>query len=415
VNTQGGRADYDVVVVGGGVAGCACALELAERGLAVLLLERSMLAAGASGRNQGLLLPNPDPAYHEPFREGVAAYERLAAGPVPFGLRPTGLLFLAGDETTLTLAKGHAQALTAGGFAVEALGPEELVQAEPCLAPDLAGGFRVDGARALDPASVTLAWAEAARRAGAVVRTHDGVRGLIASNGRTVGVVAESGPVAAGAVVDAAGPWSRQVAGWAGAELPVGGARGWLVGTGRLPWRLEHAFEETTWPGPEGVGSQARLPTFAEVAAGNAAGDGTAPGEGDAFTIQQAPSGQATLGASLHVSLRDDPEYAETVHGLARRALRFVPGLAEVAVTSAWSGVRPVTTDGYPLVGPVPGADGLWALAGHGPEGVLLAPATARMLANHLTSGRADPDAAPFDPARLVSAERTDAGGHGRA
>jgi glycine/D-amino acid oxidase-like deaminating enzyme len=87
--------------------------------------------------------------------------------------------------------------------------------------------------------------------------------------------------------------------------------------------------------------------------------------------------------------------------------LRFVPGLAEVPVVSAWSGVRPVTPDGYPLVGPVPGRDGLWVLAGHGPEGVLLAPSTARMLADHLASGHARPDAAPFDPGRPAAGDRT--------
>jgi glycine/D-amino acid oxidase-like deaminating enzyme len=73
-------------------------------------------------------------------------------------------------------------------------------------------------------------------------------------------------------------------------------------------------------------------------------------------------------------------------------------------VVGTWSGVRPVTPDGYPLLGPVPGLAGLWVAAGHGPIGVLAAPATARMLAGHLVDGRPGPAAAPFDPARFATA-----------
>ena len=116
------------------------------------------------------------------------------------------------------------------------------------------------------------------------------------------------------------------------------------------------------------------------------------------------------VGASLAASLREDSEHPETVRGLAARALRFVPGLAGVPVVATWSGVRPVTPDGHPLVGPVPGMAGLWVAAGHGPIGVLAAPATARMLAEHLVGGRPDAAAAPFDPARFTTAARPRAG-----
>jgi glycine/D-amino acid oxidase-like deaminating enzyme len=72
-----------------------------------------------------------------------------------------------------------------------------------------------------------------------------------------------------------------------------------------------------------------------------------------------------------------------------------------VPVVATWSGVRPVTPDGHPLIGPVPGLAGLWVAAGHGPMGVMAAPATARMLARHLADGYPDPGAGPFDPARF--------------
>jgi glycine/D-amino acid oxidase-like deaminating enzyme len=395
---EGGVMAVDVIVVGGGVIGCACAGELARRGLEVLLLERAELATGASGRNQGLLLPGLETHGGSLFREAADGYLRLAAeGLVDFDLRSVGHLLLAADEATLASAKEQAGAMAAAGFAVEELDPEGLVALEPSLAPDLAGGFRSTDGYALDPASATLAWAEDARRAGAELRTWTSVRRLRLEGGRVTGVHTDAGPLTAGAVVVAAGPWTRALAAGAGVELPVSGARGWLLQTSPLPWSVAHAFQEATWPGEAEVGAEAGPPTVAELAADPA----PAYDEGTAFTLQQRPTGAAVVGASLATSLREDPEHPETVRGLARRALRFVPELAGVPVVASWSGVRPITPDGDPLIGPVPGLPGLWVAAGHGPVGVVLAPSTGRMLADHLAGGRPAADAAPFDPARF--------------
>jgi glycine oxidase len=311
----------DVVVVGGGIVGCACALALADRGLEVVVLERAGLVAAASGRNRGLLLPHPDPVADGQYREGVAGYRRLAEeAAIPFGPRPTGLLAVAADETGLAELERLAGTLGGLGHAVELLDPAMLAKLEPCLAPDLAGGLRYHEAWEVDPTAATLAFAAAARRAGAVFRTHQQAHRLLVDGDRVTGVAVDGGPLAAGAVV----------------------------------------------------------------------------------------------GASLATSLREDSEHPETVRGLARRARRFVPGLAGVPVVATWSGVRPVTPDGRPLVGPAPGLGGLWVAAGHGPIGVLAAPATARMLADHLMDGHADPAAAPFDPARFTTPAPTRAGAASR-
>jgi glycine/D-amino acid oxidase-like deaminating enzyme len=396
----------DVVVVGGGVVGCACALGLADRGLEVVVLERAGLAAGASGRNRGLLLPHPDPGSEPLYREGVAGYRRLAEeGGVPFDLRPTALLVVAADGAGLAEAERLAEAMAGLGHAVEPLDPAMLAKLEPCLAPDLAGGFRQDEGWELDPTAATLAFAAAARRAGAVFRTHDQAHRLLVEGDRVTGVMADGGPLAAGAVVLATGPWTRPLAARAGIDLPVGGARGWLLQTAPLPWTVGHTLADAGWAAPRDTAASGRAPTVEELAGGT-----DDPEPWSAFALQQGAGGHAVVGGSLAASLREDPEHPETPRGLARRALRFVPGLAGVPVVATWSGVRPVTPDGHPLVGPVPGMAGLWVAAGHGPIGVLAAPATARMLAEHLVGGRPDAAAAPFDPARFTTAARPRAG-----
>jgi D-hydroxyproline dehydrogenase subunit beta len=396
----------DVVVVGGGVVGCACALALADRGLGVVVLERAGLAAGASGRNRGLLLPHPEPGSEVLYRESVAGYRRLAEeGGIAFDLRPTALLVVAADDAGLAEAERLAAVLVGFGHAVEPLDPAMLAKLEPCLAPDLAGGYRQDEGWELDPTAATLALAAAARRAGAVFRTHDQAHRLLVEGDRVTGVVVDGGPLAAGAVVLATGPWTRPLAARAGVDLPVGGARGWLLQTAPLPWTVGHTLLDAGWATPGDPTSPGRAPTVEELAGG---ADGTEPWS--AFALQQGAGGHAVVGGSLAASLREDSEHPETARGLARRALRFVPGLAGVPVVAAWSGVRPVTPDGHALVGPVPGLPGLWVAAGHGPIGVLAAPATARMLAEHLVGGRPDPAAAPFDPARFTTAAPPRAG-----
>jgi D-hydroxyproline dehydrogenase subunit beta len=390
----------DVVVVGGGVIGCACALALAARGLGVVVLERAGLAAGASGRNRGLLLPHPEPGADVLYREGVAGYRWLAGeGGVPFDLHPTATLVAAADAAGLAAAERLAAALAAFGHAVEPLDPAMLAGLEPCLAPDLAGGFRHDGGWELDPTAATLAFAAAARRAGAVFRTHEQAHRLLVEGDRVIGVAVDGGPLAAGAVVLATGPWTRPLAARAGVDLPVGGARGWLLQTAPLPWTVGHTLMDAGWSMPGDAAFPGNAPTVEELA-----GDAAGPEPWSAFALQQGPGGHAVVGASLAASLREGTEDPETPSGLARRALRFVPGLAGVPVVATWSGVRPVTPDGHPLVGPVPGLAGLWVAAGHGPIGVLAAPATARMLAERLVGGRPDPAAAPFDPARFTAA-----------
>jgi glycine/D-amino acid oxidase-like deaminating enzyme len=172
-----------------------------------------------------------------------------------------------------------------------------------------------------------------------------------------------------------------------------------------LPWTVGHTLMDAGWAAAGDPAFAGRAPTVEELAGGT---DGPEPW--CAFALQQGAGGHAVVGGSLAASLREGAEHPETPRGLARRSLRFVPGLVGVPVVATWSGVRPVTPDGQPLVGPVPGLAGGWVAAGHGPTGVLAAPATARMLAEHLVGGRPDPAAAPFDPARFAIAAPPRAG-----
>jgi glycine/D-amino acid oxidase-like deaminating enzyme len=396
---------YDAIVIGGGVAGCSCAAALAGRGLRVLLLERGQLASGASGRNQGGLLPNPHPAITGVYREAIDFYQQVTTETgIPTRLRPHGYLLVGADAQGLMTAKRHAGALAATGHVIERLDAAGLQELEPGLAPDLAGGVRVEGAHAVHPVLITVAMAQFARARGAEIRTHACVRGLLSAGGRVTGVITDDGPIAAGAVVCAAGPWARSLLLQAGADVPVLGSTGYLVRTVPLPHlSFRHTIMQSTWHGTTTGIDRNLLPDLKRTAT-----DAEPYGPTRVvFSLQPLPSGELVLGSSsgpavaMEAAVALETPDTDIAGRIARSAVRYAPGLAEAGVRSSWHGIRPMTPDSMPVVGPAPGADGLWVASGYGIDGMPLAPATGRMLASHLVNGRPDPDAVSFDPGRF--------------
>lgn len=405
-----GPAGYDAIVIGGGVAGSACAATLSARGVSVLLIERDRLASGASGRNQGGLLPNPHPAICGLYPEAIDFYKQMAAETeIPFNLRPRGYLLVGADRQGFQTAVRHAGALAATGHPVERLNPTELVELEPGLSPDLAGGVRVDGAHAVHPVLVTLAMTAYARARGAAVRTHTTVRALMTSRGRVNGVITDDGPIMADEVVCAAGSWLRSLTLQVGADVPVFGSTGYLVRT--APVRhlsFRHTIMQSTWHGTNTGLDRNTLPDVARVSSDHQDAFGATK---VVFSLQPLPSGEVVLGSSsgpavaVEGSVASETAETSVASRIAKSALGYVPGLAGVGVRSSWHGIRPMTPDSMPVVGRVPGVEGLWVASGYGIDGMPLAPGTARMLANHLVSGRPDGDSVSFDPERFTRVE----------
>ena len=390
------------VVIGGGIAGCSIAFELAARGHRVLLLERDAIAAAASGHNTGTLLSQGEPEVMQLLRESVRIYQELEPGPCAFHLHQRPQLLLARDAMQLAAARQRAEQIAHRGGAVQAVDGDELRRLYPSLREGLAGGYVVSEAWTLDPLAATASFAHAARQAGAMIRPHTRVIQLAVRSGRIDGVLTEDGPVPADAVVLATGPWMNELlrdvelAGeWL--RLPMGAGRGWLLGISQLPVAVPWIIEEISWPDQEVLGTVTRLRTLAEVAAGIQEQPAV-----EAFVLAPVINGGALLGASLAPALRGVLEGSETPQRLARRALDLAPGLGQVEVADAWYGFRPMMADGLPVAGETPIA-GLYVHGGHGSLGMQAAPATARWLADRMT-GRGQAAERPWlDPMRFVA------------
>lgn len=401
------RTRADVVVVGAGILGCAVAAEVAGQGASVLLVERDQIAAGASGRNHGLIFRPEDPGLDQLYRASLDMYRELAAStPLDVALdrHPMGLLVVVTEEAQWAAAEREASAALAGGIAIERLGPEGLAEAEPALSDGHLGGFLIHDGLRLDPAALTLALALAAREAGAEICTHTDVKQILVRNGVVRGVATDQGNVGAGAVVVAAGPWSAKVIrsalppGW---ELPIGGIRGWLLLTGPRPGLLRHLVESAGWHLAPGAPGRDQI-TVGDHAAGLGAGADVGS------LIQQNPRGHILLGGSRAGSIREDPQGAEVTAGIARGAAALVPALARVPVLASWSGVRPTSPDGRPLIGWIPDVEGLLVVSGHGGQGVTLGAASARLAAQLLLGEAPLLAVEPFDPNRFSLPESAD-------
>jgi D-hydroxyproline dehydrogenase subunit beta len=382
----------DIAIVGGGIIGAACAHEMARRGASVVLIERDELAAGASGRNQGWLVLSADPPCTPMSHASLSLYGDIiesSALPVRFDRDPIGFLLVALDEPAATAARAMAEAWGAAGVTAEFLEGPALRDAEPALSGDVMAGWLLDQGRRVDPGALTVALATAARDLGADVRHHVNARSLTHVRGRVTGVGTDDGVIAADTVILAAGPWSAPVVRPLGIDLPVTGARGWIVELASPPGLLHHLVEEV-----DGVPEEAeRFPTAAELAGG------TSPEPAVASIMHAAPDGTVVLGASHHPMVRPEAEDPDAPSRIAARAIRLAPALANLTVRGTRWGIRPMSPDGRPLVGWL--ADGLFAATGHGPEGVLLGGGTAA-LAGSLIANEGPPfDPTPFDPLRF--------------
>jgi glycine/D-amino acid oxidase-like deaminating enzyme len=375
----------DVAVIGGGIIGTATAAFLAQGGATVTLYEREALAAGASGRNSGVVQHPFDPALVPLYVETVELYRRLA-DEVPeagFSLseRPAGLLFVSRHErVTQLLAARLRDAFP--GIMPTALAGEELQRLEPGLDPEVTA-CRVEMGYPIVPSAPTYAFATLAERSGVVIRQGHAAR-LALDGNRCVGVEVAGRLEPAGAVVVAAGPWTPDVLDPSGGWRPISARWGVVVET-LLTSPPRHVMEEAEMD--EALGT-------ADVVA--EAGIGSNPEEVPEFSLVTA-AGVSAVGSTF---LAREPDPAAWTERILERATTFVPAILDAPIREVRACGRPVSLDGRPLVGALPWLENVFVAAGHGPWGISTGPASARQIAD-LVLGRADRIVAEFAVSRF--------------
>jgi glycine/D-amino acid oxidase-like deaminating enzyme len=383
-----------VVIIGAGMVGAATAAALAATGRRVLVVDRRGPLGGATAAGEGNILVSdklPGPELTLALRS-AALWRSLAAevadaggaeeaGP-EFEFEAKGGVVVAHDQAQLAALRALGRQQAAAGVEVTALDPGGLREAEPRIAAGLAGGAFYPQDSQVQPMQAALALLGRARRAGAQMIGGADVLALERGpDGAAAGLVTSRGRVATPVVVNAAGPWSGEVADRLGTSVPVRPRRGRILVTEPLTAAvIRHKVYEADYVGAV-VSDSAALQCSAVV-------EGTA-------------SGTVLVGSSRDAagfSMAPDPA---ALAEMARRAVRLFPFLAGVRAIRSYTGFRPASPDHLPVIGADAEVPGLFHATGHEGAGIGLAPATAELI-TALVAGTAPPvDPAPFTPARF--------------
>lgn len=358
-------AAIEVSIVGGGVMGCSIAYQLAKRGIKCTVFEQNSFASGASGATAGMITPlwHVDHDNDDLFNLGMIGlntFPKLALELADAGIDPEfrqcGIIKVAMNSDEAEILRNDLIWQGELGIGVRWLDTAEALDLIPELNPAILGAVlsptegHVRGQRLVD------SLVRAASQLGATFHEGVEVTALEIEGSRVAGVRIRGQVYHSDHTILAAGPWTGLVGRWLPETVlpirPVKGQRLLVRQRGFLPSVIVHSFIGTTVPQSDG-------------------------------TI-------------LIAATRDEGQFDQdvTVDGIMRitaNATTILPLLKDAAFVGAMAGVRPGSPDDVPIIGPVPGWDGISLASGHDGAGIMLSPGTAQLMADYISTGYSDP------------------------
>lgn len=365
------------LVIGGGIIGLSLAYELARRGLSVTVVEQGEWGGQASSAAAGMLAPLKEFSSTGPLldlgMDSLALYpqwakelEAYTAGDVQLSL--DGLLTVALNEREEETLKAKYQWQREAGYDVQWLMGKELQEVEPLLTNLATAAIYSPKEGHINNRMLLRALVTACQQMGVVLHAGCVVSRLAHTAGRVVGVDTTSGPIRADHTIVCSGAWAGIMLEMVGVSIPVRPVRGQIAAV-------------------SSVGIPLRTVIF-----------------GTSGYLTPKKDGRIVIGAT-----EDESGFQRevTLAGLAsilQGVMPYVPALHAATFLEAWGGLRPATADGKPLLGEVPGWDGLSLAGGHFRNGILLSPITAKRMADWIEKGQKEP-LSPFLPERFLNAD----------
>jgi sarcosine oxidase subunit beta len=363
------QATADVVIIGAGVIGCSTAYHLAQMGVTdVAVVEMDQVGSGSSSKSASMLSLQfcHDELTARLAKYSYASYMQFGEEPgVPIDFKRTGWLSLATQESSEQLL-ANAELLQSLDIRTDILGPDEIKRRYPEInTEDLVVGTWGPDDGPFDPHMIMWGYMKRALERG--VKLYQGVRaiGIQVRSGQVEGVDTDEGFVATRLVVNAGGPWAMEIGRWVGVEIPIINlARSILI----------------TTPFPDIPSTR---PFVEDVTAGwyyRPEGGGVLMGMGELPT------------EDLNIQIN-----YQMINEMLDAAVHRVPVLERAAMLTAWTGVRPLTPDERPILGPVPSVDGFVLNCGWGGMGIIQAPIAGQLVAEYICNGHASSmDIGPF-------------------
>ncbi|MFD3163546.1 NAD(P)/FAD-dependent oxidoreductase [Herpetosiphon sp. NSE202] len=365
------------IIVGGGIVGCAVALELAQAGIKVTLIERDCLGSGATAAGMGhIVVMDEDEAQLKLTLYGQKLWQALtAAHPQRHEYHECGTLWVATDAEEWQLVAEKAAVYRQHQIPCEILDAAALYGHEPALRAGLVGGLLVPNDSVVyPPKSAVYLWQLAENYAATLVY------GEVSSIQSNAVQLSDGRQLHADAIVIANGQRCIELL----PELPIRAKRGQLVITERYPNLIKHQLVELSYIKNAHASS----------------------GDSVAFNLQPRPNGQLLIGSSRQFDRTDRQIDQQLLSTMLRKAIDYVPALADVRCLRTWTGVRAASPDGLPLIGQHPEQAGLWLNVGHEGLGITTALSSARLLADQMLQRPAALDLQPYLPRGLQQEQR---------
>lgn len=371
---------FDVLLVGAGIVGCACARELAQAGLRVGIVEGNVPGSGATAAGMGHVVVMDD----SPAQLALTHYSRtlwqelVPSLPATIEYESRGTLWVAVDDEEMAEVRAKYAVCQSTGIRAEILNAAQLAQAEPNLRTGLPGALLIPDDGVIYPPAAAAFFLDQARSLGATLI--QGSPAISAAHGEVR--LADGTVLHADRIVLATGADCSLLP-----AMPIRKRKGHLLITDRYPGFVNHQLVELGY-----------LKSAHSVVADSVA-----------FNIQPRQTGQLLIGSSRQFDNEDPSADTAIVRQMLARAHEYMPGLAHLSGLRLWTGFRAATPDKLPLIGPAstlvegPADPSLWLAAGFEGLGITNAPAAARLLADQILDRPSAIPAAPYLPERFAS------------
>jgi glycine/D-amino acid oxidase-like deaminating enzyme len=367
----------DVLIVGAGIVGAACAFELAKAGLRVAVLEERFTSAGATGASMGhVVVMDDSEAQFSLTHYSQTLWEELHEElPPKVEFERCGTIWVAADEEEMAEVRRKCAYYRARGVRAEILDSQALREAEPHLRTPLAGGLLVEGDSVIYPPAAASFLLERAVELGASLRTGKAVIYLGKGNAR----LADGTTLSAGRLINAAGQFSPKLT----PGIQVKPRKGHLLITDRYLGTVRHQLVEM------GYLKSAHSLTSDSVA----------------FNVQPRKTGQLLIGSSRQYDTEHEEVESTILSRMLQRAVEYLPALASYSGIRVWTGFRPATPDKLPLIGPWLEDPTLYIATGHEGLGITTSLATGKLICAHILGQAPAIPAEPYLPSRQMVTE----------
>jgi len=367
-------ATYDVVIVGAGIVGAACADEFARRGMRVAVIDQEIVGGGATAAGMGhIVVMDDSDAQFALTRYSQQLWQALRPellSDVEYD--QCGTIWVAADEEEMAEVRRKHDYYAQRGVPTTVLNPQALRRLEPNLREGMAGGLLVAEDAVLYPPCAARFLMERAQKRGAELRLGASVVNI--GHGRVR--LSDGVEIAGGIIVNAAGAWAPELT----RGVDIKKRKGHLVITDRYPGFLRHQLVEL------GYLKSAHSVTSDSVA----------------FNVQPRRTGQILIGSSRQYGAEHRDVDQVMLARMLQRAQEYMPGLGPMSAVRTWTGFRAATPDKLPLIGPWPGDKSLFLATGHEGLGITTSLATARILVDQITGAKPEIPIETYLPSRAV-------------